>query len=63
MFHVSVSGSKLIMFYVSLLWDVPIQPQRIKCSEVNSEILLFRKSENELRQLKLLDFSKYTLFS
>ena len=55
-FHASVSGSKLIMFYVS------IQPQRLKCSEVSSEILSLCKGENEPRQLKLLDFSKHRLY-
>jgi len=48
-FHVSVSDSKLIMFYVSLVWDVPFQ--RVMCPEANSKILLLCKRENYTIQL------------
>jgi len=50
-FHVSVSGSKLVMFYVSLDWGVLLQPHRLECSEVNSDILSLCKGENEPRQI------------
>ena len=61
-FHVSVSGSKLILFYVSLVWDVPFQPHRLERSEVNSKILSLCKGESESRQAKRLYFSKYRIY-
>ena len=61
-FHVSVSGSKLILFYVSLVWDVSIQPHRLERSDVNSKILSLCKGESESRQAKRLYFSKYIIY-